>query len=71
MGEDCNQVKYKKIPCDIEGWVKADEHKPNAFDLIYLKRDKKVKIGWWTGSEYYCPRNSKFANIQFWKKARV
>lgn len=59
---------YKQIPCDENGWVKAEKYKPYPFDLIYLKRDKKVKIGWWTGLNYYCPRNPKFDNIQLWKK---
>jgi hypothetical protein len=69
-GRKPSNIFYKNsdVQTDIDGWVNPTLWLPLAFDLCWLKTEKRVCTGWWTGKEWEGLRLKKDESILYWKR---
>jgi hypothetical protein len=52
---------------DIEGWVDPVQWLPYPYDILYLKLEKKVITGWWSGGHWEGLRLQPTDQVLYWK----
>ena len=67
-----DNFSYAKIKYDKDGFADASKYKPDKFDLVNIKINrkgwKKTIAGWWTGSEWYSRRLLEGDKVVAWAK---
>jgi hypothetical protein len=62
---------YSMVEYDKDGWVDCDNFLPLDYDLVYMKLDNKILVGWrrdhkWDGLHY---RNREM--VYMWKRKDI
>lgn len=60
---------YTDLPGNhFEDWYEPSSYLPLPFDLAEVQTQDRVKIAWWTGSEWFGTRLGKGDKISKWKR---
>ena len=62
------KLKYSDIVCDADGWVDAKQYLPMDFDLVYMRTEKGIYVGWSIGKKWDGIKHSKKDKILYWKR---
>lgn len=64
-------LDYASIPYDKDGYADAMKYCPSNYDLLQMVTDGgRIRMGWWTGNEYYSRKLKPEESVIAWKKAR-
>lgn len=57
----------KDIKTDYDGWVDPKLYRPEPYELVIMKLERKTISGWWTGHKWEGLRLIKGDKILYWK----
>ena len=58
---------YKDCIPTKNDWYDTSYYLPHPFDLCFLEMDNVIKIGWWTGENWYGNRINEKDKVYYWK----
>lgn len=63
-----NPFTYKYVKTDEDGWTTTDKFLPRAYDLVYLKIEDRIKMGWYNGNSWDGYKIKPKDKPYYWKR---